>query len=87
MVMRVIFSTVALVLLVLLGDTGASQAQTYPWCATYNDKYGSHNCGFVTFEQCLATVRGIGGFCGQNPWFQPSVVDPRRRTKPRRHRG
>jgi hypothetical protein len=82
--MRMIFGTVALGLLALLGDTGASRAQTYPWCATYNDKYGSHNCGFVSFEQCLATVSGIGGFCSQNPWFQPGLIDPRAR-KPRRH--
>ena len=85
--MRTMLGTIALALLAVLGDTGASQAQTYPWCASYNDKYGSRNCGFVSFEQCLATVRGIGGFCTQNPWFEPGLADPRLRRKPRRHLG
>jgi hypothetical protein len=44
---------------------GASaQAQNYPWCAQYCG--GGLNCGFVSFEQCMDTVRGIGGFCIQN---------------------
>ncbi len=35
----------------------------YPWCANYGgDASGSSNCGFLTLEQCRATVSGIGGF-------------------------
>ena len=70
----------------LLIGGNASNAQTYPWCAIYNDKYGAWNCGFVTFEQCLATVRGIGGICGQNPAFQPGLQS-RPVSKVRRYRG
>jgi uncharacterized protein DUF3551 len=70
----------------LLVGANASNAQTYPWCATYNDAYGSRNCGFVTFEQCLATVSGIGGFCGQNPMYQPGVA-ARPSRKVRRYPG
>ena len=30
----------------------------YPWCANYGgDASGSSNCGFLTLEQCRATVR------------------------------
>jgi hypothetical protein len=48
-------------------------AQNYPWCAYYDFAFGgATNCGFVTFEQCLATVRGIGGSCGANPQYQGS---------------
>jgi len=66
----------------LLVGTNASDAQTYPWCAVYHDKYGARNCGFVTFEQCLATVRGIGGMCSQNPWYQPGLAaKPRRKAR------
>ena len=82
--MRTTHGAVVTVALALFGDSGPSQAQTYPWCATYNDAYGARNCGFVTFEQCLATVRGIGGFCGQNPMFRPDLADPRLRRKFRR---
>jgi uncharacterized protein DUF3551 len=51
-----------------------AEAEDYPWCAYYNfgqDGGGATNCGWATFEQCLATVRGIGGSCGPNPQYQP----------------
>jgi len=49
-----------------------AQAQNYPWCAHYSGgRGGAMNCGFTTFEQCLETVRGIGGFCERNDWYQP----------------
>jgi hypothetical protein len=51
------------VLLFLVGGTG-SGAQAAPWCAFYDAS--TYNCGFHTFEQCLATVRGAGGWCRPN---------------------
>jgi hypothetical protein len=58
-------------------------AQFYPWCSIYSDKVGASNCGFVSFEQCLLNVRGIGGFCVQNPWVlayeKPRFVRTKRR--------
>jgi hypothetical protein len=50
--------------------TGA-QAQNYPWCAYYNMGDQAVNCGFVSREQCMATVSGIGGFCMPNNTYQP----------------
>ena len=63
-------------LLFVLGILAATvgtpaEAQTYSWCAIYSGVGGGMNCGFRTFEQCMATVRGIGGFCNQNPAYQP----------------
>ena len=29
------------------------------------------NCGFLTIEQCRATVSGIGGFCVINQFYNP----------------
>ncbi len=60
-----------------------AQAQNYPWCALYSGgKGGGMNCGFTTFEQCLETVRGIGGFCQRNDWYQPPPgPHPRRRSQ------
>jgi hypothetical protein len=61
-----------LVLGILLGAAAAgspAQAQNYPWCARYSGGRGGQNCGFVSFEQCMATVRGIGGYCARNPQF------------------
>jgi hypothetical protein len=44
------------------------EAQNYPWCALY--KEGATNCGFTTFQQCLAHV-GNTGLCLENNTYQP----------------
>jgi hypothetical protein len=44
----------------------------YPWCAVYGGRGGGGtNCGFLTIEQCRATVSGIGGFCAPNQFYNP----------------
>ena len=72
-----------------------AEAQNYPWCAEYGGTpSGPTNCGFVTFQQCLDTISGIGGFCVRNNMYQPPPgphpsKKVRRRTKcatPRPHR-
>src|SRR5262245_22152057 len=40
------------------------------------------NCGFLTLEQCRATVSGIGGFCVPNQFY-----NPQRSAKGARKRG
>jgi hypothetical protein len=57
-----------------------SAAPTYPWCAHYMMANGPRSCGFVSFEQCLATVRGIGGTCNRNPDYDEPQA-PRRRAQ------
>jgi uncharacterized protein DUF3551 len=66
-----------------LSSTDA-MAQYYPWCSIYSDRVGSSNCGFVSFEQCMANVRGIGGFCVQNAWAAVPEKSYFVRTKRRR---
>jgi hypothetical protein len=59
-------------------DIATASAQTlydYPWCAAYSSR--TKNCGFVTFEQCLATISGIGGFCERNPFYRPRPAKKR----------
>lgn len=70
--------------LVSLAGGSAAQARDYPWCAWYDRD--TYNCGFVTYQQCLATVYGAGGICARNPryFFEAPRWEPRR--KPRRHR-
>ncbi|MGN6747337.1 MAG: DUF3551 domain-containing protein [Xanthobacteraceae bacterium] len=48
-------------------------AQNYPWCAIYNGGGvgGGTNCGFVTYEQCMATASGLGKFCVRNTQYVP----------------
>lgn len=73
-------------LLVAIGIAGTmaalsapAAAQNYPWCAYYSGGAGGGggtNCGFTTFEQCMATVSGIGGFCNRNTQYVPSGAYP-----------
>lgn len=42
----------------LIGSAAPAAAQ---WCSFY-DEY-TYNCGFRTFEQCLANISGVGGIC------------------------
>jgi hypothetical protein len=61
----------------LLFMTAPVQAREYPWCARYD--WTTRNCGFVSFQQCLATVHGIGGRCEPNPLYRRA---PARQRKP-----
>jgi hypothetical protein len=50
------------------------------WCAHYSGRGGT-NCGFYSFEQCRATVSGIGGFCQPNPFSAYGAArEPRRKS-------
>ena len=54
----------------------------YPWCAVYSgDAGGASNCGFLTIEQCRATVSGIGGFCEPNQFYNPRQASAHTRKK------
>lgn len=67
--MRFLVLAVVFVAGVVAIGSGA-RAQNYPWCAYYgNDFGGSSNCGFTTFEQCMATLGGMGGFCNRNTQY------------------
>jgi hypothetical protein len=59
--------------------TSSAQAQNYPWCAVYGGRGGGgQNCGFTTFEQCMATLSGMGGFCNRNTQYVPPPGPHRR---------
>lgn len=54
-----------------------AEAQNYPWCAYYSTDAVGVNCGFVSIEQCLTTLRGIGGICMRNTQYTPYALRPR----------
>jgi hypothetical protein len=62
---------VSLLSATLLLCSGAAWAA--PWCAQYGggDKGGGTNCGFYSFEQCMAAISGNGGFCTKNQFENP----------------
>ena len=83
---RSIIAIIAVAVLgIMFSATGAS-ADPYKWCAVYGDRggYGATNCGFVTLEQCRATISGIGGSCELNQFYTGPNEKPAKRTrKPR----
>jgi hypothetical protein len=44
------------------------------------DSGGGRNCGFDTYDQCMAARNGIGGFCERNLFYQG---EPERPVRPR----
>jgi hypothetical protein len=56
------------------GLAGRAEAQNYPWCAIYNVGDAAYSCSFVTFEQCRASVSGIGGTCMLNNTYNPAAT-------------
>jgi hypothetical protein len=69
--MRTSLGAAIAVPLMLLIQGDRASAQDYPWCAEGGFKDGARSCGFVTREQCLAAVSGVGGFCERNPTYRP----------------
>ena len=65
------------VLFVGPGSTGGARAGA--WCQTDQDLIVV-NCSYVSFEQCRATVNGVGGLCLRNPAPDPAPK-PRSRKK------
>jgi hypothetical protein len=71
----------ALAALALFTPT-TGHADPYKWCAQYGgDGGGGRNCGFITFEQCMATVSGVGGFCERNQFYTGPERPPKRHKR------
>jgi hypothetical protein len=45
---------------------------------------GASNCGFVTIEQCRATISGIGGSCEPNQFYTGPEKKPVKRKQKHR---
>jgi hypothetical protein len=60
-----------------------ASAEAAPWCAWMSDPRGFVNdCSYYTFEQCLATIHGLGGYCARNVYAPPPPYRPARRGRP-----
>jgi len=81
-------SRLALMLLTIAAAAGldgrsgahADWRQLAPWCAYLGGFNGSYDCSYYTFEQCMATARGLGNSCAPNPRALPPQFKPSRRT-------
>jgi hypothetical protein len=59
----------------------ADWAQAAPWCANMGGRDGGWDCGYYTFDQCMATARGLGGSCAPNPRALAAPKPPLRRAR------
>jgi hypothetical protein len=75
--MRPVLFAGALAMAALAQAGSTAQAREYPWCARYG--WTTYNCGFDTYNQCLATISGVGGYCERNPRFDEQR--PRKRYR------
>jgi hypothetical protein len=86
--MRPALAILGILVLVLIIDTQASNAQEfrhYPWCLfTGGSESSVEFCAFDTFQQCMMTQSGGGGICFANPWYRDTIEQPRQKS--RRHR-
>lgn len=79
-------SAFAIIVLLAIGSTSeTARADPYRWCAEYGGEDGGGiQCTFVTFEQCMLSVSGMGGFCRHNIYYdgRPFVTpEPAPRAK------
>ncbi len=63
------FLIMCAVLVGIAGTSTQADAQNYPWCAYY--KNGGTNCGFIAFDQCMANISGVHGYCARNTQYIP----------------
>jgi hypothetical protein len=78
-------AALALAAVMAVGTLEATPASAQgAWCANYSGRAGGTNCGFYTWEQCRATVSGVGGFCTPSPWATYYADQPLPRRKVRR---
>ncbi|MBI5911348.1 MAG: DUF3551 domain-containing protein [Betaproteobacteria bacterium] len=83
--MRKVFAGMLMAAALTAMTTTAGKADPYRWCAVYGgrDGGGGTNCGFVTLEQCRATISGIGGLCQHNPFYTGPDEKPAWRARKR----
>jgi hypothetical protein len=81
--MRLPILSLFLIVGALLGEIQVASAQSptsYPWCARYYKEGTPTSCYFTSYQQCRASVSGIGGLCFQSPYYHaPAAAVGRRR--------
>jgi hypothetical protein len=82
------FFVVALTVLVALA-LGGSRAEArygwHPWCAWLATQLEAGSCAYDSLRECWTTVRGVGGYCGINPYPPPPTTQRYRRRHHRRY--
>jgi hypothetical protein len=81
--MRSQMLSLVLISAALMGSTELASAQSpysYPWCSRQATKDGATtSCYFTSYQQCMTTISGIGGYCYQSPYYHASSAALKRR--------
>jgi hypothetical protein len=70
-------AAIALSAATLSAPRPADAAPYWPWCSQYGPRSNAHACAFASWEQCMQTVSGIGGYCYENREPPPATARPR----------
>jgi hypothetical protein len=81
MMTRSSFAMLALAVATLMTPRPGQAAPYWPWCSQYFDMSPAHACAFSSWEQCMETVRGMGGYCYANPYPAPPISDRSGKTR------
>ena len=71
--MRLLKASLIVAALLAAAPAGAQSAYDYPWCGIYTSAQGpggAQSCYFATYEQCRASLGGVGGSCIRSPYFR-----------------
>jgi hypothetical protein len=82
MLVRTSLLIIGVVAAALAGGVSPGQAQSaydYPWCAVYTNRSGAQACYYSSYEQCMATMWGIGGYCRPSPYYRGRHPEQRAR--------
>ena len=94
--MRVVIMGLATIAAALAADVSSGSAQdsffNERFCAQPGAGGGGNpgssaipDCSFRTWEQCIASTRGLGRWCTTNPWWHGPRPQPKAQGKTRRH--
>jgi Protein of unknown function (DUF3551) len=89
--MRLAFMGLVIAVAALAADVQSVSAQesffNERFCTFGGSRSGIPDCAYHAWEQCIATARGLGRYCGENPFWranqEPSSTQGKGR---RRHR-
>jgi hypothetical protein len=82
--MRLVLGGLALLVAAMPAGAQSTTVPYYPWCAVSPAAHArdSRNCGYTSYAQCMAAVRGQTGICFENTWqAKPAeAAQPKKRS-------
>ena len=88
--MRLLLTGLAIVFATLALDVTSSDAQFFSrrFCTfgVLNSEAAEPDCSFNTWEQCVASARGLGRYCAENPFWRGERQETTTQGKARRNR-